>query len=516
MNTSTDLARSYIKYLIEAGVSDFVISPGSRNAPISIAANEAFEKGLIDLHIKLDERGAAFFALGISKATDNYVAVICTSGTAVANYAPAALEALHSGNKLLLITADRPSKLRKTGSNQTTDQVNIFQGISTHDTSTFNPIKLEKGPIHLNLQFDEPLLPNDSNDWLQGIQISPKVAEVKKREILKLSGNGLVIVGHDKGGFPPEEIENFAENLLIISEDPLSFERSIAHSSIFLADEKIREYLKPDFVIVIGRTTLSRSINSFISECKNQYVVDPLAKSINNQRTATKIYENLPQLDIQEVSEQYRRDFELAAKSCELDLNWSEQLFARTFTKNIPDGSALFVGSSRPIRDIEGFAEPRSGIEIYANRGLAGIDGNISTIFGIAAKYERTYAVIGDLTFLHDLSALVSPIDSDCRIFVIDNNGGGIFSTLPQANVEGFERIFGTPHNKNLSKIITGFDIPHEVIKNDSDLQRAIIHPNHGLKIFIVEVPNRETMAVNLKKIYAKASNAVRIGFNLA
>ena len=105
---------------------------------------------------------------------------------------------------------------------------------------------------------------------------------------------------------------------------------------------------------------------------------------------------------------------------------------------------------------------------------------------------------------------------SDCRIFVIDNNGGGIFSTLPQANVEGFERIFGTPHNQNLSKIITGFDIPHEVIKNDSDLQQAIIHPNHGLKIFIVEVPNRETMAVNLKKIYAKASNAVRMGFNLA
>jgi len=142
MNTSTNLARSYIKYLIENQISDFVLSPGSRNAPLSIALNEAAEKGLIDLHIKIDERGAAFFALGLSKATDKYVVVICTSGTAVANYLPAALESLHGQNKVLFLTADRPARLRKTGANQTTNQVDIFNGIKTHDLNTFEPVAL--------------------------------------------------------------------------------------------------------------------------------------------------------------------------------------------------------------------------------------------------------------------------------------------------------------------------------------------------------------------------------------
>jgi 2-succinyl-5-enolpyruvyl-6-hydroxy-3-cyclohexene-1-carboxylate synthase len=516
MSTSTDLARSYIRYFIEQGVSHFVLSPGSRNAPLSIALNEAAEKGIIELHVKIDERGAAFFALGLSKASENYVALICTSGTAVANYAPAALEALHSGNKLLLITADRPSRLRNTGANQTTNQVNIFQDIPTFDLAIFEPVKLNVGPVHLNLQFDEPLLPSDSNNWLEGLHISTQESQVSNREKLKVSGNGLVIVGHDKGGFTPVEIENFAENLVIISEDPLSFKSGIAHSSIFLADEKVREYLKADYVIVIGRTTLSRSINAFIGETKIQYVVDKLAKTIDSKRTGTKIFENLPELDIQDISENYRRDFELASKNTEVGLVWSEQKFAEILGREIPEDSALFVGSSRPIRDIEGFAQPRSGLRVFANRGLAGIDGNISTIFGIAEENEITYAVLGDLTFLHDVSALISPTESNCKIFVINNGGGGIFSTLPQAGVNGFEKIFGTPHNQNISKIISGFGIENEVIKSESDLKRAITHPVNGFKVFIVEVPSREDMAKNLKDIYARASNAVRIGFNLA
>ena len=205
MSSSTDLARSYIRYLIENGVSDFVLSPGSRNAPLSIALNEAFEKSLVELHIKIDERGAAYFALGISKATDNYVAVICTSGTAAANFAPAALEALHGQNKLLLITADRPMRLRKTGANQTTNQVDIFQDIKSHDVNVFQPIDLIEGPIHLNLQFDEPLISSDSSNWLDGINQKGIRKFETKIEKLSISGNGLVIIGHDRGGFSAAE-----------------------------------------------------------------------------------------------------------------------------------------------------------------------------------------------------------------------------------------------------------------------------------------------------------------------
>ena len=160
MSDATKLAHSIIRQLIEVGVSDFVISPGSRNAPLSIALSQAANKQLIDLHVKIDERGAAFFALGLSKASNNYVSVICTSGTAAANFLPAALEAVHSGNKLIIITADRPARLRKTGANQTTDQMGMFQSIKTHDISTDTDIKnyLSGNPVHLNIQFDEPLI----------------------------------------------------------------------------------------------------------------------------------------------------------------------------------------------------------------------------------------------------------------------------------------------------------------------------------------------------------------------
>ena len=168
MNSATTLAHSIIRKLIECGVSDFVLSPGSRNAPLSIALQEAAQKNLIELHVKIDERGAAFFALGLAKAADNYVAVICTSGTAAANFHPAALEALHSQSKLLIITADRPEKLRKTGANQTTNQVNLYQSIPTHDFAV--PIEIAHlltiGPVHLNPQFEEPLISENKIDWL--------------------------------------------------------------------------------------------------------------------------------------------------------------------------------------------------------------------------------------------------------------------------------------------------------------------------------------------------------------
>ena len=346
MNTSTDVAGSFIKYLIENGVSDFVISPGSRNAPLSIALYEASKKGLIDLHIKIDERGAAFFALGLSKASDNYVAVTCTSGTAVANYLPAALESLHSDSKVIFLTADRPEHLRKTGANQTTNQVDIFNGIKTYDLDYFEPVALKAGPIHINLKFDEPLLTEDKSDWLAGISVTPSVSSPPTvKEKLNVSGNGLVIVGHDKGGFTKTEISNFARGLPLISEDPASFPESIEGASLFLADLKVRDYLKPDYVIVIGRTTLSRSINSFVAFAPKQYVIDKRLRRIDSERKATKLFEQFPELEIESIAESYRRDFEIASRESKVDLNWSEPFIARTLVGEIPDEAALFVGS---------------------------------------------------------------------------------------------------------------------------------------------------------------------------
>ncbi len=519
---STTLARNLVRQLIESGVSDYVISPGSRNAPLTIALYEAEIAGLINLYVRIDERGAAFFALGISKASDNYVAVICTSGTAAANFHPATLEAYHSDNKLLLVTADRPAHLRRTGANQTTLQLGLLAPVATIDISVSISLSnlLTSGPIHLNIQFDEPLLSDDRSDWLAGL--APHIKEPQKpppREIHNPKPRGAIIVGHDRAGIDADLISSFAKSLgwPIIAEDPLSFPTSVIHASLLLSDPEIRRTLKPDEIIVVGRPTLSRSIASLIKECGEIKVVDPRAQKVDTERNASQIFSHLP--DAHATADptwlKLWRDTAKRAESS-VHLDWSEQLVVSVIGANIPGGAAVFVGSSRPVRDIEAFAKPRSGIHTFANRGLAGIDGNISCALGIAEKYQRSYAIIGDLTFLHDLPALANSGSADLTIFVIDNNGGGIFNTLAQSGVIGFEKIFGTPHNLDLESVIRGFGLHVTKVKSESDLLLTINQRVNGLNFVVIEVPDRETNAAKLKEITQSLVSALRMGSNLA
>ena len=520
MSNSTKLAHSLLRQLIEVGVSDFVISPGSRNAPLAIALGEAASKEIIDLHIKIDERGAAYYALGISKASNNYVAVICTSGTAAANFHPAALEAFHSNNKLLLITADRPARLRRTGANQTTDQVNIYPVIKTHDFAAEIDIKklLTGGVVHLNVQFDEPLVENEKTDWLAGLKILSLDKENKISGKLEV-GSGVLIIGHDRAGYSVAEVNNFVSKLNwpVICEDPISFPQSIAHTSLFLSDPQIASKLAPENVIVIGRTTLSRSTNTFISLAKKVIVIDPRTADIDSKREADVILKALPNEIVSVKSDQSIWHSASDAAAIQLEnLAWSEQLVITTICELLPDESALFVGSSRPVRDIEAFAHPRSGVSVFANRGLAGIDGNISTAFGITNEFEKTTAILGDLTFLHDISALTNATVGNLRIFVIDNNGGGIFSTLPQAKTGNFEQLFGTPHNLDLRKVIAGFGVAVNNVTSLIELQSAASKEIKGFEVVVVNVPSRESNAEQLKSVTQRVSSAVRIGINLA
>ena len=518
MSESTSLARVIVRQIIEAGITDVVISPGSRNAPLSFAFVAASQKGLIKLHTRIDERTAAFFALGIIKATGRPVPVVCTSGTAVANYHPAVLEASHTNAPLLVLTADRPAILRKTGANQTTEQARIYGKAVRYFADVDGPVfpmelpfdSLRNGPVHLNLQFDEPMLPDESNQWLDEIKVAPRVFESRtKAGVLKDDANrGVLIIGHDRGGLSVDAVQEFADKLAwpVIAEDPLSFPQAVAHASILLTSSEIRAALIPQTVVIIGRTTLSRSINAFIKLAPTQIVIDPRIATVDTDRKADKRFTQIPNLDVRKASDDWLAQWDKfstrAKKSIDSISTFNEATVARTIGAHLPAGSSLFISSSRPIRDIEGFASPRDGLTTYANRGLAGIDGNISTALGIASSSKQTFAVLGDLSFLHDLTGLITSEDINCAFIVINNDGGGIFSTLPQRGVDGFETVFGTSHGLDPAAIASAMGVKSSTVNSLDGLKKAITEPVKGISVVVVNVPSRETNADSLKAIY--------------
>lgn len=519
VNTSTQLARNITRQLIENGVTDVVLSPGSRNAPLLIALYVAEQKGLIKLHVRIDERTGGFFALGIAKASKRPVAVVCTSGTAVANYHPAVLEAHHSQIPLLVITADRPERLRQTGANQTTLQAKIYgesvvlaEDISNpeHDLGEAFEALLH-GPVHLNVQFDEPLLPDDGTDWLKGVTRgdTARPRQVKLRDLLITESRGVVVVGHDRGGLEASEISDFAESIgwPLVAEDPLSFAQTVPYASLFLTAKKIRDALQPEVAIVIGRTTLSRSLNALVKSAKRELVIDPRVAMIDINRNADQIFLAIPKVKRDgEIDSEWVSLWDSYSNETASLLNalphWFEGSIARNFAQFLPDQCTLFVSSSRPIRDLEGFAAPRGDIETFANRGLAGIDGNISTALGIASQRSSTIALLGDLSFLHDLTGLIGVGDINLRIFVINNDGGGIFSTLPQHNATGFEKIFGTPHGLDPGLIAASIGVRAKTISSIDELQMELLEPIIGLSVVVLPVPSRRENADFLLELY--------------
>ncbi|MGI9143930.1 MAG: 2-succinyl-5-enolpyruvyl-6-hydroxy-3-cyclohexene-1-carboxylic-acid synthase, partial [Candidatus Planktophila sp.] len=346
MSDTTSLARVIVRQIIEAGITDVVISPGSRNAPLSFAFFAASQKGLIKLHTRIDERTAAFFALGLAKASGRAVPIVCTSGTAVANYHPAVLEAHHTNTPLLVLTADRPARLRKTGANQTTEQARIFGKSVRYFADISGAVfpmelplySLASGPVHLNIQFEEPLAADSDSTWLNEIKVAPRnIKSTKVPGTLKVkSERGVLVVGHDRGGFTTREVESFAQSLgwPVISEDPLSLKNAIAHASLFLASTAISKELTPKTVIIFGRTTLSRSINNFIASANKNIVIDSRIATVDTDRNADKRFTQIPTFESNAVDlewlEKWQKFSERTGKELEKITQWSEPVVART------------------------------------------------------------------------------------------------------------------------------------------------------------------------------------------
>lgn len=519
MTSSTARARVVVAALVRAGVTELVIAPGSRNAPLSFAAYDAAEAGLLRLHTRIDERSAGFLALGLIRGGAR-AAVTCTSGTAVANLHPAVLEAAHAGLPLVVVTADRPARLRGTNANQTTDQVGIFgplvETVDPGDADWY-PLDLTgPGPVHLNLQLDEPLVPGDRWDLADVVRAErPPWQRSAVGTVLEQGPRTVVVAGDDAG--PPARV---------LAQDggwPLLAEPS---SGSRTGDNALRCYrllLDGDLgrqverVVVLGHPTLSRPVSRLLARDGVEVVSAPARGAWAerpfrvDRETAGGIAVDRPDdggwlaaWKDADASVARQLDRLLAAED-----GTTPHEVAGAVARALPPGGLLYVGASSPIRDLD-LMVPRYDVgarrKVVANRGLSGIDGVVSSAIGAALGRPRTtraLALMGDVTFLHDSNGLVLGPDEprpDLTIVVVNDDGGSIFAMLEQgdaAYADRFDRLFGTPHHVDLAALCAATRTPHWRVESLPELEQALASPNGGIEVVEVRVRRDDRRALD-------------------
>ena len=446
---------------------------------MAIAAEQLAESGKANLTVRLDERSMAFTALGNSMASGRPVAVITTSGTAVANLHPAVLEASHAGVPLILLTADRPARLRGKGANQTTFQPGIFSPatVADYDLEAVDASVAAKfasqavidatekhGPVQLNLQFDLPLSAQepDANAVLSGLGefSEPQTLELSELEV-PVDSHTVVIAGAGGAG-----ARAFAEKAgLPLLAEPSSGERSgpNAITDYLSALEALEGQVRK--VVVFGKPTLSRPIQRLIATSALYVQVsrfgnfDPFYSAIASAQRL------LPSGEVDAAwLESWRKEPELGKRG----------EFVRFVWENSP---RLLLGASDLIRVADRVARPKE-IEVYSNRGLSGIDGTVSTAIGIAQEKQDVTALIGDLTLLHDANGLNRSDlgEMNVRLVVGNDNGGHIFSRLEVNELlpkESFERLFATPQVVDLRSLSAAYGWKYFRCESMKELEAA-------------------------------------------
>ena len=542
---------AFVSELVLTGVTDVVVSPGSRSTPMAMVMAE--HPGL-KVHIHVDERSAAFFGLGIAKATNKPVALLCTSGTAAANYFPAIVEAHYSRVPLIVLTADRPHELREVGAPQAINQLHLYGHHVKWFADMALPEKSEEmiryarticaraaavasqapsGPVHLNFPFREPLIPKIDESLFQlterpkgyvtvnNGELSIKDEQVKEiAEQLKSKDKGVIVCGN------MAEDEQFAQAIIKVSQllnypilaDPLSQLRSGSHDSeniidtydTFLRNEDAKAFLKPDVILRFGAMPVSKALTIFLKEnhSASQFVVDggggwrdPAVTSTsmifcNEMHFCDKLLTYMDQKSPSAFLKNWEKVNGLTKENMTPIHDITEMSEARLFYQladMLPEGATLFVGNSMPIRDLDSFfLNNHKRIRVLANRGANGIDGTVSTAIGAAVYSPSLYLVLGDLTFFHDLNGLIAAklYDIDIHIILVNNNGGGIFSFLAQSeHPKNFELLFGTPLNIDFSHAVRMFNGNYMKIKNWADLTTAMSNSSShsGINVYEIE-----------------------------
>ena len=536
MNPSTAEARVIVDELVRNTVSHVVLCPGSRNAPLSLALFDAASSGRLQLHVRIDERGAAFLALGIAARTGRPVAALCTSGTAAANFHPAVLEADRAGVPLIVLTADRPLDLRAAGANQVVDQHRLYGGSVRYFDEfavaerragqnaywrsqicrAWNAAYGEwrSGPVHLNLPFREPLVPElgeNADDWYEPLEGRPGGARWTELPdsgalpsfVVPSARCGLVIAC-DVGVTAASE---WAEQhgWPVVSETGglgLAGATAISSGAWLLGVEEFIATHRPEQVLCIGRPTVFRQVQGLISDPAVEVLLvrpdsDWPAPAHNVRQVGQWFDEPSKPADPEWLAGWQRADAaaKAAVAGALAEEPWPSGLrLAAEMVDALPPDSLLVVGSSNPTRDVALAGGLRPDVLVHRNRGVAGIDGTVSTAIGAATVHRGpSYALIGDLTFLHDANGLLTGAAEqrpDLTIVVLNDDGGGIFSLLEQGAPEhshSFERVFGTPHGADLGALCAGYRVPHLMAETLTEF-RAALRPAPGLRVVEVRV----------------------------
>jgi 2-succinyl-5-enolpyruvyl-6-hydroxy-3-cyclohexene-1-carboxylate synthase len=572
-------AERLVQGLIQRGVRDACVSPGSRSAPLALALHRSG----IRTHVSIDERAGGFFALGLAKASRRPVAIVTTSGTAAANLLPALVEAYHGRVPLVAMTADRPPELRDTGAAQTIDQIKIFAGavrwfhevgapslepdLSDYAASIGARAAAEAcgppaGPVHLNLAFREPLIPDP--DPLESVVGGPGTGFHDRSDpeprpeppfpaprlieriaaIVRSNRRGLILCGPDDSSTEfPEAVGRLAQVTgYPILADPVSqirygpHDRSRVHGAydLFLRSPRFASRSAPEVVLQFGAALTSKSYHLYAARHPRaiHLLVDPAGGWRNPLRSAREVLRVDPGAFAHALAEALRKGAdpypgwgdsfakaEAAARAAirshlEGAPGLGEEAVFPALLEGSPDACLLYVGNSMAVRDLD-LSTPTSAkeIRVLANRGANGIDGVLSSGLGASVGSDSPVLIVtGDLSFHHDLNGL-GALQGGARatIVVVNNDGGGIFSFLPvRSHEEVFERYFGTPHGLDLERAAALYGVPFDRCHSSDELRSRAGRSLRNREPHILEVrTDREENRARHQELWARAVRLV-------
>ncbi len=523
-------ARVVVDELIRGGVRDVVLCPGSRNAPLAFALNDADRAGRIRLHVRIDERTAGYLAIGLAIADGAPVCVAMTSGTAVANLGPAVVEANYARVPLIVLSANRPYELLGTGANQTMEQLGYFGtqvratislGLAEDAADRLDALNAtwrsatcrvvaaatgsrtaNAGPVQFDIPLREPLVPDaqiaaasaptpagrpDDKPWTY----TPPVTFDQPLDV-DVSADTVVIAGHGAGVHPNlAELPTVAEPTAPPAANPL-------HPLAL-------PLLRPHQVIMLGRPTLHRPVSALLADPSvpvYALTTGPRWPDVsgNSQATGTRaVTTGTPDPGwLRRCAQVNRHAIDAVRGQLEAHPLTTGLHVAAAVADTLRPGDQLVLGASNPVRDAALVGLNVHDIQVRSNRGVAGIDGTVSTAIGAALAYERstggrTVALIGDLTFVHDSSGLLigptEPTPEQLTIVVSNDNGGGIFELLEQGDPRFSDvssRIFGTPHDVDVGALCRAYHVESRQIEV-GELGAALDEPNAGMRVLEVK-----------------------------